>query len=138
MSDDIIKRPDWADLYRGVVHTPDRDNDLLQVTRETLRLAMSALRKQNAEDYYHNYGAAEFEIRRVLEDEKMTVKTYDTACHDLAETFLQDVPNLWTKDRVRRLALEIQQTVEDFIVDEQRNYEPPDPPGFEGGFADNH
>lgn len=54
----------------------------------------------------------------------MTVKTYDSACADLAESFLQDVPNLWTKDRVHRLALDIQQAVEDFIADEQRNYTP--------------
>jgi hypothetical protein len=60
----------------------------------------------------------------LLEGRPMTVKTYDTACADLAETFLQDVPNLWTKDRVHRLALEIQQTVEDFVADEQRNYTP--------------
>lgn len=69
----------------------------------------------------------------------MTVKTYDTASYDLAESFLQDVPNLWTKDRVHRLALEIQQTIEDFIEDEQRNYEPPDRgDAWSGGFADNH
>jgi hypothetical protein len=68
----------------------------------------------------------------------MPTKTYDPACFDLAETFLQDVPNLWTKDRAHRLAIEIQEAVEIFIADEQRNYEPPDPPGFEGGFADNH
>lgn len=54
----------------------------------------------------------------------MTVKTYDQSSADLAEHFLQDVPSLWTKDRVHRLALEIQQTVEDFIADEQRNYTP--------------
>jgi len=68
----------------------------------------------------------------------MTTKTYDTKCADLADHFLQDTPHLWTDGRVAALAAEIQQTVEDFIADEQRNYEPPDPPGFEGGFAPNH
>lgn len=68
----------------------------------------------------------------------MTVKTYDTKSYDLAESFLSDTPHLWTKDRVHRLALEIQTTIEDFIADEDRNYEPPDPPGFEAGFAENH
>jgi hypothetical protein len=59
-------RPDWGRVYRGVAHTPDRDNDLIPVTRETLRLAMHALQKQNGEDYYHNYGAAERELYAVL------------------------------------------------------------------------
>ena len=68
----------------------------------------------------------------------MTVKTFDPACAELADHFLQDLSHLWTTERVYRLALEIQQSVEDFIDDEQRNYEPPDPPGFEAGFADNH
>lgn len=68
----------------------------------------------------------------------MTVKTYDPRCWDLAETFLHDTPHLWNYARTDALAKLIQQTVEDFIADEQRNYEPPDPPGFEGGFAENH
>jgi hypothetical protein len=59
----------------------------------------------------------------------MAVKTYDPASYDLAEHFLQDIPHLWTKDRVHRLALDIQLAVEDFIEDERRNYDgPPDPP----------
>lgn len=65
-------------------------------------------------------------------------KTYDTACWDLAESFLIDHPHLSTNRRIDELASLIQQTIESFIVDEQRNYEPPDPPGWEGGFADNH
>jgi hypothetical protein len=68
----------------------------------------------------------------------MAVKTYDPACADLAEHFLQDDPQLWGPARVKALALKIQQAVEDFIADERRNYEPPDPPGFEAGFAENH
>lgn len=67
------------------------------------------------------------------------VKLYDVKCSDLAELFLQDHPHLWTKDRVHRLALDIQQSIEDFIEDEQNNYEPPDRgDAWTGGFADNH
>lgn len=68
----------------------------------------------------------------------MAVKTYDPKCEDLADHFLHDVPHLWNDRRQQELALAIQQAVEDYIEGEQRNYEPPDPPGFEGGFADNH
>lgn len=68
----------------------------------------------------------------------MTVKTYDEKSYDLAEHFLSDTPHLDTFDNIHHLALAIQQAVEDWIEDKQRNYEPPDPPGFEGGFAENH
>ncbi len=68
----------------------------------------------------------------------MTVKTYDSKCADLADHFLQDETHLWTDRRVEELALAIQQTIEDYITHENSNYEPPDPPGFEGGFAENH
>lgn len=64
--------------------------------------------------------------------------TYDSKCHDLATDFLSDTPHLDTTDRVHELATLIQKTIEDFIADAERNYEPPDPPGFEAGFADNH
>jgi hypothetical protein len=53
---------------KGCAHVYNRDNDLLPVTRETLRLALGLLRKQNSEDYYHNYGAAEEEIRAAVKD----------------------------------------------------------------------
>lgn len=68
----------------------------------------------------------------------MTVKSYDSKCADLADHFLQDMPHLWNDRRIHELALEIQQAIEDYIAQEQDNYEPPDPPGFEGGFAENH
>lgn len=68
----------------------------------------------------------------------MTVKTYDVKSHELAEWFLQDEPHLDTDKRRHDLALTIQQAVEDWFAHEQANYEPPDPPGWEGGFADNH
>ena len=62
----IAARPDWAHVYRGVAHTPNGDNDLITVTRETLRLALHALQKQNEQDYYHNYGAAANELYVLL------------------------------------------------------------------------
>lgn len=71
MASDGISRPDWDSLYKGVVHladVPGRDNELVQITRETARLAMNALREQNANDYYRNFGAAQDEICNVLAD----------------------------------------------------------------------
>jgi len=68
----------------------------------------------------------------------MSVKTFDSKCYDLASAFLEDEPALFTDAKCNALAAEIQQTIEDFIADAKRNYEPSDPPGFEGGFAANH
>lgn len=64
--------------------------------------------------------------------------TYDSRCYDLAAVFLEDEPHLDTTDRVEELAAHIQKTIEDWIAYERDNYEPPDPPGFEAGFAENH
>ena len=61
-----MSAPDWTDIYSGTAHLPDRDNELILVTRETLRLALNALRKMNEDDYYHNNGAAEREIMEAL------------------------------------------------------------------------
>jgi hypothetical protein len=58
--------PNWKSIYAVSCHQEDRDGELIAVTRETLRLASHALRKQNEEDYYHNYGAAEQEIIAAL------------------------------------------------------------------------
>jgi hypothetical protein len=66
------------------------------------------------------------------------MKTYDSKSYDLAKQFLQDEPNLDTLDGCEDLAITIQQAVEDWFEDKKRNYEPPDPPGWEGGFAENH
>ena len=63
---------------------------------------------------------------------------YDTKCYDLAEAFLEDEPHLNTDKRRDMLAQIIQTSIEDYIACERDNYEPPDPPGFEGGFAPNH
>lgn len=63
-------RPDWPEIYRVRGYEcnvmPDVAGELLSATRETLRLALSALDAQNAQDYYHNYGAAADELRRIL------------------------------------------------------------------------
>ena len=64
--------------------------------------------------------------------------SYDQKCFDLAEAFLSDEPHLATAKRTNELAQIIQSAIEDFITYEQANYEPPDPPGFEAGFAENH
>lgn len=61
--------PDWESLTHGIAHEPDRDQEMIAVTRETLRIAKIHLRKANSEDYYHTSGAAEDEIRSALEQE---------------------------------------------------------------------
>jgi hypothetical protein len=68
----------------------------------------------------------------------MTTRTYDTKCYDLAEAFLEDEPAMNTESRRKDLAGTIQQAIEDWLDHERDNLEPPDPPGFEGGFAANH
>jgi hypothetical protein len=62
-----IQRPDWNDLYKDCVGGGERPNELVLVTRETLRLAQLPLRKMNENDYYHNNGAAEREIMETLQ-----------------------------------------------------------------------
>jgi hypothetical protein len=64
--------------------------------------------------------------------------SYDSKCYDLAEAFLEDEPALNTEPRRKELAQIIQDAIEGFIEYERKNYDPPDPPGFEGGFAENH
>jgi hypothetical protein len=64
--------------------------------------------------------------------------SYDSKCADLADHFLQDEPRLWNDRRTAELAQVIQNAVELYIAYEKSNYEPPDPPGWEGGFAENH
>lgn len=57
----------------------------------------------------------------------MTAKNYDQKCFDLAEVFLSDTPHLATEKRTDELAQLIQSCIEDFILFEENNYEPPDP-----------
>jgi hypothetical protein len=66
--------------------------------------------------------------------------SYDDKCYDLAEAFLSDEPlaGFNTDARCGKLAQAIQNAIEDFLAIERDNYEPPDVPGWEGGFADNH
>lgn len=60
-------RPDWFKIMKGCTFDNLHANELVSVTKETARLALSALRQKNAEDYYHNNGAAAGELQRVLE-----------------------------------------------------------------------
>lgn len=50
----------------------------------------------------------------------MTVKSYDEKCHDLASIFLEDEPELYTKDHKHYLACAIQTAIEDYIEDAKR------------------
>lgn len=60
-------RPDWFKLMKGCCFDNMRANELVSITNETARCAMVALQKINAEDYYHNNGAAERELAKALE-----------------------------------------------------------------------
>ena len=62
---------------------------------------------------------------------------YDTKCYDLASAFLEDELRSNEKDCCE-LAQLIQTTIDDWISFTLKDREPPDPPGFEGGFAANH
>lgn len=69
----------------------------------------------------------------------MTRRLYDTKCYDLASLFLEDEPHLFTDANSIELAQEIQDCIESFIRDKNRNYEPPDPMAHvEFPFAENH
>jgi hypothetical protein len=57
-------RPDWAKI-NGEYGRVDA-GELVSITKETARLAASAIRSQNERDYYHNYAAAERELTAVL------------------------------------------------------------------------
>ncbi len=57
---------------------------------------------------------------------------------ELSEVVLEHVPHLDNDRRRAELAKIIERVVEAYIVAENDNYEPPDPPGFEAGFCDNH
>jgi hypothetical protein len=66
----LFWRPDWPKIYKdcsipGSIH-PDVANALLSVTRETLRLSLSAIEYQQSQDAYHNFAHAADELRRVL------------------------------------------------------------------------
>lgn len=60
-----LSRPNWRDVY-GYGDTPNRDQDLVPVTREALRLALSAIKESQRRDAYHNYQAAWQEIEAAL------------------------------------------------------------------------
>lgn len=68
----------------------------------------------------------------------MSPEPANLKCAELAEAFLEDVPHLNTSRRLDELAALIEQTISVYIAREHDNYEPPDPPGWEGGFAENH
>lgn len=59
-------RPNWKSVYENTTHVPDRDNDLLLITRETARLAASAIAETQTQDSYDNFQVALQEIRGVL------------------------------------------------------------------------
>jgi hypothetical protein len=57
---------DWNEVMRGYGGARPDDNDPVQITRGTARLARAALHTQNEFDYYHNFGAAERELLTAL------------------------------------------------------------------------
>jgi len=63
---------------------------------------------------------------------------YDVKCLELAEAFLEDDQVLQHPCHAARLAQHIQSAIEEWIEQARDDYEPSDPPGWEGGFAPNH
>ncbi len=61
-----IFRPNWKSVYENTTHVPDRDNDLLLITRETARLAASAIVEAQTQDAYDNFQVALQELHGVL------------------------------------------------------------------------
>jgi hypothetical protein len=61
-----IPRPDWESIYEDCAHKPDRDQELVSVTRETLRLALHAMTARQRDDAYHNVAAGVREINAAL------------------------------------------------------------------------
>ena len=64
------RRPDWRKVMRGSITgaADRRDNEMVAVTRGTLRMAESALRSRNALDYQNTSGAAEAEVVDALQN----------------------------------------------------------------------
>lgn len=58
----------WAQVYRNVAHIEDRDQEPVTITREAARLALIALQERNDRNPFHNYRAAEYELKQVLND----------------------------------------------------------------------
>jgi hypothetical protein len=63
--------------------------------------------------------------------------TFDPKCYDLASLFLEDESGTNEK-HCNDLAATIQGAIESWIEEYRARSEPIDPPGFEGGFAENH
>jgi hypothetical protein len=53
---------DWNEVMDGYGGARPDDNDMVQITKGTARLARAAIHEQNEFDYYHNFGAAEREL----------------------------------------------------------------------------
>jgi hypothetical protein len=67
--------------------------------------------------------------------------SYDEKCYELAEAFLDDpdTQHINTESNREKLAQDIQDAIEQFIMTAKDNYEPPDDPvAWSGGFAPNH
>lgn len=67
--------------------------------------------------------------------------TYDPKCEELARAFLEgdeECIAISSERYIKELAAEIQGAIENYIQRARDDYEPPDPPGFEAGFAENH
>ena len=58
-------RPDWAQLMGEQVNP--NAAELVLITHETARLALSALIEQNKREAYHNYMAAQEELRVIID-----------------------------------------------------------------------
>lgn len=66
MADDDY-HPDWYKVMEGCGGARKDANNLVMITRETARLAASAIAAQQRTDAYHNFAAAFRELTGVLE-----------------------------------------------------------------------
>lgn len=76
-------RPNWYQVYDGAVHEYDRDDELVLVTRETARLALSALSKVAEDETYHNSLAAKMELSGVVKKPSPLLWTMWTAAEEM-------------------------------------------------------
>lgn len=62
----VIDRPDWNKIMAECGGAQSDDNERVIITRGTARLAKSAIRHSQEEEYYHNFDHAERELIAAL------------------------------------------------------------------------
>jgi len=81
--------PDWEELNGGNPPMSANDQEMISVTRETLRYAKMHMEKSMAEEYYHTTGAACREITDALEKPAITPKEVKEAMMARLDTWMK-------------------------------------------------